>query len=437
MFLLAIGAAAAPAAAQPKTAETKPAAAAQPLAAAVTIAVAPDKLERAKSHNFRPAHIAAAADHEEEKQLNGISAIPARKVVIKPQQPAKPKLNVTKMGEDMHAALKDNVRGYAFQVRKGGNPIYTLIWEWSRSPNQGGKGWTLDTRMHVASVSKLLTAVGVTRMLDERNLPFDTKIGSYLPSHWSVGSNSANITFKELLTHRAGFNEAHHGGDYATFKDQIADGVPANSSPVYTNGAFSIMRVLNATMTGVVPKNATFNVPPAQRDAIWDIVTQDAFQNYMNAKVFAPSSVTGITSTGNANSALAYSTKGDGNGWDSGDLDTQIGGAGFRVSVNDVLNVMGTFRRKGTIVSAAKAQASLDASLGIDRIDDTPAGKMYLKNGWWGGGGKDGANWHVEQAVAAYLPDDMEAVVLVNSNIGPNGASLTTTFRNAVLNNIE
>jgi len=98
---------------------------------------------------------------------------------------------------------------------------------------------------------------------------------------------------------------------------------------------------------------------------------------------------------------------------------------------------MGTFRRKGTIVSPAKAQQALDASLGIDSITDTPAGKMYVKNGWWGGGGQNGGLWHVEQAVAAFLPDDMEAVVLCNSNVGAQGASLTSTLKNAVLNNIE
>jgi hypothetical protein len=123
--------------------------------------------------------------------------------------------------------------------------------------------------------------------------------------------------------------------------------------------------------------------------------------------------------------------------WYSGELQTQLGGAGFRVSVNDMLDVMGAFRRKGTIVSPAKAQQALDASLGIDRIDETPAGKSYLKNGWWGGGGQDGQSWHVEQSVACFLPDDMEAVVLVNSNIGAAGASLTSTFRTAIINNID
>ena len=98
---------------------------------------------------------------------------------------------------------------------------------------------------------------------------------------------------------------------------------------------------------------------------------------------------------------------------------------------------MGAFRRKGTIVSPAKAQQALDAGLGIDTIESTPAGKTYLKNGWWGGGGQVGQSWHVEQAVASFLPDDMEAVVLVNSNLGAAGASLAATFRTAFANNLE
>lgn len=432
-ILVGLGSLAAPAAAQPRPAPTPAIRTAAP-----AVVVAPAVLERAKSYNFRPPHIAGAATRQEQAQLSGPSLIVRRPIAVKPQ-PAKPKLNVTKMGEDMHAALKDNVRGYAFQVRKGGQPIYTLIWDWARTPNQGSKGWTLDTRMHVASVSKLITAIAAVKMLDERNLSFDTKIGQYIPSYWTVGTNSADITFKELLTHRAGFTDTYYDGDYKTFKSQIQAGVAANPPGNYTNGSFSLVRVLNATMTNAVPRSW---VPPlpisdAAKDAVWDQLSSNAFEQYVANKVFAPSGVTGVSSQPTPGSAFAYSTRSDTNGWDSGELQTELGGAGFRVSVNDVLNVMGTFRRKGTIVSPAKAQQALDASLGIDRIDETPAGKMYLKNGWWGGGGQDGSSWHVEQAVAVFLPDDMEAVVLCNSNVGSQGASLTTTLRNAVLNNIE
>jgi CubicO group peptidase (beta-lactamase class C family) len=204
-----------------------------------------------------------------------------------------------------------------------------------------------------------------------------------------VGKSSADITFRKLLTHRAGFTEANHGGDYKTFKGQIASGVVANPTEgEYTNGAFSIVRVLGSTMTNAVPKNALVGFDGALRDSIWDIITTDAFASYVQKKVFTPSGVSGITTSGTKSSALAYTTKSDASGWDSGNLGTELGGAGFRVSVNDMLDVMSAFRRKGTIVSAAKAQAALDAGLGIDVIEPLPTGKMYSKNGWWGGGGQ-------------------------------------------------
>lgn len=426
-FLLAIGAATSSAAADP----------AARVAPTPNLAVTPALVDRAKVHTFRPAQVVGVALQEEVKQLNGASLIAKKNVgrVL----PAKPTVNATKVGDDLKAALKDNVRGYAFEIRKHGTPVYSAVYEWSRSPAQGNKNWTLDTKMHVASVSKVITTVTAVKMLDERGLPFDTKIGPYLPSYWTLGPNTADITFKQLLTHRAGFDAAHHGGDYATFKSQIAQGV-FNHDYTYTNGAFSIVRVLNATMTNAVPKNTVLPniVPKTNWDAVWDILTTDAFEQYVKTKVFEPAGVTGVSPVPTTSTALAYTSKQYASGWDSGDLSTELGGAGFRVSVHDVLDVMGTFRRKGTIVSRAKAQEALDAGLGIDVTDETPAGKMYLKNGWWGGGGQDAnAEWHVEQAVAAYLPDEMELVVLVNSNVGVPAASLTQTVRTAVANNVE
>jgi Beta-lactamase len=268
-------------------------------------------------------------------------------------------------------------------------------------------------------------------MLDARNLPLETKIGPYLPRCWRKGENSAAITFKELLTHTAGFDQYHYNGDFKTFKDQIRVGINKNCvwpECGYTNGVFSLIRVLNPIMTGVVPRN--LNLRADVKDKIYDKWTANEFQKYVANKIFAPSGVYGVVSTASNGSAFAYSNIDDVQGWESGDLITQLGGAGFRVSINEILDVMGTFRRKGTIVSPAKAMQALNNSLGIDSIFDTSAGKMYLKNGWWG------TDEGVEQAVVAFLPHNMEAAIFCNSNLGGIG-ELTEMFTNAVLNNIE
>ncbi|NUO03775.1 MAG: hypothetical protein HUU01_24440 [Saprospiraceae bacterium] len=89
-------------------------------------------------------------------------------------------------------------------------------------------------------------------------------------------------------------------------------------------------------------------------------------------------------------------------------------------------------RRKNTILTVAKAQLLLDSGLGIDRIINTPAGKMYDKNGSWG----DGAG-NTEQCVATFLPGGYEIVVFVNSPIGVGGASLRNMVKDIYLANLQ
>jgi hypothetical protein len=111
---------------------------------------------------------------------------------------------------------------------------------------------------------------------------------------------------------------------------------------------------------------------------------------------------------------LAYDCQGTGTGWNSGDLTTMAGGAAWHMSVNELLRVMGTFRRGDSIVAAAQAQAMLDNGFGQNPpIVDTPLGPVYHKIGNWGTD-----RW--EQGVAFFLPLNMELVVLVNSTVGGN-----------------
>ena len=45
--------------------------------------------------------------------------------------------------------------------------------------------WNLDTRMHVASVSKLMTAIGTVKLLDEHDVSLDSRIAAYYPFYWA------------------------------------------------------------------------------------------------------------------------------------------------------------------------------------------------------------------------------------------------------------
>lgn len=123
-----------------------------------------------------------------------------------------------------------------------------------------------------------------------------------------------------------------------------------------------------------------------------------------------------------------------GAGWNSGYLGTVSGAAGWHLSVNEVLNVLGTFRRGNSIMPNAKAQTMITNMFGLDEHIKTPAGDLYNKNGRWT---KFSPAGPTEQGVAYILPDNMELVIFVNSMVGQNVEFLRGDVDTIYLNNIE
>jgi CubicO group peptidase (beta-lactamase class C family) len=132
---------------------------------------------RVRAHVIAPAALRSV---QTEKQVRAVRlAIPA----IARQFSATPALDVGAFGLGLHNVLRNAVTGYILQITRNGTPIHLGIWNWAQTPADAGLGWNENTRMHLASVSKLLTAVGVTKALG--GLSYDTKIINYLPTYWS------------------------------------------------------------------------------------------------------------------------------------------------------------------------------------------------------------------------------------------------------------
>ncbi len=347
---------------------------------------------------------------------------------------AKPRLKVEAFAAAVHTVMQGRAAGYIMQVRQNGNPIYTNVWEWAQTPSNLRLPWTENTRMHVASVSKLLTAIGMVKLLDSKGISYDAKIIDYLPTYWVKGPNVDKITFRHLLTHTSGIGGDKTPSDYLYMQMNLMLGVATpGSDSSYKNMNFGLMRILIPIINGDISKNHSWpSVMP--RNESWDAFTIGAYKEYMQDKVFSPA---GVTNADFAplptvpNSALAYGFPA-GNGWNSGNLETMAGGAAWRLSLKELLDVMNHFRRKNTIIDSQKAQYMLDNKLGIDQVKETPAGKIYNKNGKWGNNGRD------EQSVAYFFPDGMEVAVfvnspIINSPIAPEKISLRNTIRDAFL----
>jgi CubicO group peptidase (beta-lactamase class C family) len=343
-------------------------------------------------------------------------------------------LDVNGFGQALHNAIKNLVAGYVMRLRQNGKTIYTLEWNFAKEPVDGAEGWSSDVRMHVASCSKLITAMAMTKLLNDKRISYDTPIGNFLPNYWDKGPNINKITFRNLMTHTSGFNSGTSNSDYPFMKAEVAAGVTDLGQYHYQNMNFGLCRILISTINGNIAPAANFSFPffSNWNDIVWDFVTILAYSSFVNAHVFAPAGVSGPTLDHPAPDALAYQFPVNGNGWNSGNLSTMSGGAGWHMSVDDLLNVMGAFRRKGTIMTRTQAQLMLDDGFGIDVNMSTPIGRLYNKNGLW----EDGSG-HVEQSLAYFLPENMELVVLANSPIGSPAQFFRDFVTNIYMANIK
>jgi len=331
----------------------------------------------------------------------------------------------------LHAALANATAGYVMQLRQHGQPIASAQVNWAKRPSDGSEAWSQDVRMHIASCSKLITGIAMTKTLAAHNLPATTQIIDYLPGYWAKGPNVDKITFAQLMTHRSGFRVTGSDMSFPTMKALIAGGVAAGDIGTYSyqNTNFAICRILLPVMNGAITAGMIFP-PPLLQDQAWDFVTVNAYRAYVQQNLFQPSGVNGPTLTHPDPDALAYQFPANA-AWNSGDLTAESGGAGWHMSVNDLLAVVGTFRRAGTIMSSAAAQIMMDAGFGLDVIQSTPLGTLYNKNGLWASGAGQ-----TEQSLTYLLPRDMELVVLANSPIGDPGQFFRDIVTNLYVNNV-
>lgn len=375
--------------------------------------------EMVRDHIIRPHHILDA--------ITGIETLETERIAPSPPSGRFYSLDMEGLGRDLQALLSSCLAGFSLQLRQNGRILLSQEWLWSKMPSDGGVGWADDVPMHVASVSKLITAMAMTKVLRDLRMPPDTKIADWLPAYWVRGPNISGITFRHLLTHTSGLNfvEDPTPSNFEFMKEQIALGTTHLGQDKYQNMNFGLCRILISTLTGAVPTSATFDTNGlALTDLFWDMVSISAYHRYVSDNIFAPAGVSAPTLDHPAADALAYTSPVSGPGWNSGNLSTMSGGVGWHICVDDLLDVMGTFRRAGTIVSPAEAQWMLESKFGVDLVKDIPLGRIYAKGGYWSDGQK-----RTEQSNAFFLPKSMELVILANSPFCSDGAFMAKVVK--------
>ncbi|MFK7925663.1 MAG: serine hydrolase domain-containing protein [Bacteroidia bacterium] len=360
--------------------------------------------------------------------------------------PLKPNITQFEIDEfvaSLNTSLGEKLSDYQIMVSQKGQ----LHQAWAKgnaihANDPGGvMEMTINTRMNVASVSKFVGAVAMTRVLEEHEISLDQPIHNYLPTswktkvhhdHWEAGSPYM-VSFRKLMQMETGIAFPTDVSMPSANAMLEALELPALPSRVgtYQNGNFTLIRILIGEIEfGLNEKSDTYNDNSAQ-----------AYYRYIDQKIFAPSMVETVEPVNfKTNLPRAYQYPLDLNfqdqnaniGWlGATNVLNSAGSGGLYLSVMDLGGLMAFFRYTNDILSTEMREAIMESELGLTESIDGEHGRYLTKQGTRG---PDECCDRAFKSIIMMFPNDIEVALLINANYNGSRNLLKLSYDNAWTN---
>jgi CubicO group peptidase (beta-lactamase class C family) len=319
---------------------------------------------------------------------------------------------IDSLSEHIYKTLTGHCMGFGFVIYKDGN-IKKEVLSGNKCLEVDGAEERFDTfsKMHIASMSKTITAICVLRQLAHDRLNTYELIKDFLPADWKLGPNTGKITFRRLMRHEAGIrvtkNEKTNGELYSQLKGKIEEGVHADSMDVeqYQNMDFAMMRIL-------LPRLAGFKLPKKNRAQF----TADRYIEYVKGQVFKTCELADANTFPSELHPVhnyKWPYKG-GHGQLFYDYTLSCGAYGWYLSVSDYGKIINKLFNSEELLDSAWRDTMTTNHLGCYPYKGKN-GEYYWHNGEWtwaDGNGNGSANtcW-------MYFPNNVIVVAMVNSDI--------------------
>jgi CubicO group peptidase (beta-lactamase class C family) len=308
-------------------------------------------------------------------------------------------VSLSRLAHSITTQLNGNVAGYVELIGTS-RVVASGLARTAADPPQLAMG--PDVMVNVASVGKMFTTIAVLQSLARHHLSIDSRISPFLPPDWVKGPGVGTITFRELLTHRAGFrldSSRVFVTDNAA-RQQIRHGIQQADKRVadYNNINFTIFRDMLPFMEGARDQG-----PAATR----------FFISYVQRRVFDPVHVTDATCAPVRDAMLMYPPPGAGTGSGRPDPAGPSGcsGGGWFMTPASMLRVLDGLIHGHRLLSASQRRQMDGNCLGWDcSLTGTAS---YVGKG---GDSADGsAALHTFVGIIA---GTIPVVVVTNSNLG-------------------
>jgi CubicO group peptidase (beta-lactamase class C family) len=298
-----------------------------------------------------------------------------------------------------------NVPGYAFAVARHGHIVAKGAFGYARTALDSPQvPWKIPTRIHLASVSKPITAVALLKLLSHNRISINKPFYPLLQSRCPVAGAGVNtVTIQNLLEMKSGMvvDETLNPPDIwaflSTYLTQGLVGTPGVTS-AYSNTDFTIFQAIISLLRDPAHQGGDGITPYV------DYVTKDVLKPMgISKSSFNPTPDPLLTST----LSYALSDSGPGDYW--GPF-TCVGCGGWVGSARELIKfLIGV--RKDRVLSKAKTHQMFKEQLGW-YVWNGLYGDYYQHNGWLEDGGTPnrGLNTGI-----VHLTHGYDALLLVNA----------------------
>lgn len=347
------------------------------------------------------------------------------------------KMNTSMFEGYVRGRFQDNVIGYCVQAFQDNKRILLLEHGQSKNHADGYNAWTHQTKMHIASLTKFISSLGLAKAMELKQIAYTEPIYKYLPSYWNFSANAKKVTFHHILKHISGFTFNGSVQHYKDIKGIMQGSLHNFGNYEYCNANFGIIRILIPIIMGDIKANflanqgnrfslnfPVLNLPILlNKDIMWDIFTMNNFRKFMMKYLFQPAGVNNFTGNSDLskisgypanlvqNKAYGYTSATDNTkGMDSGDLSSSIGGYGLRLSVEELDKILKYGTTNRNFIKKGSIEKVLSYGYGINH-HNTVKGIGYVHGGSWAGG--EGA----EVSLQCILPEGIRIEAFVNSSL--------------------
>ncbi|MEM6489085.1 MAG: serine hydrolase domain-containing protein [Pseudomonadota bacterium] len=171
-----------------------------------------------------------------------------------------PTFSLERMAQNLRSALDDNAKGWAFVINRNGEAAADGAGGRAIDNNDmdssgilvGGRDFTIDTRVNVASVSKHVTALATLRLMQALGLSRFDLILPWLPRGQPYGSRVDELTFRHLFTHHSGLVSTNSNFSQTLTDQGVFAALAAGANPTdpdtapddYKNVNYAVFRLI-------------------------------------------------------------------------------------------------------------------------------------------------------------------------------------------------